>query len=449
MYAVLDIETTGGKYNEEGITEIAIYKFDGHEVIDEFASLINPEKKIQPFVVKLTGINNNMLRTAPKFYEVAKRIVEITEGCVIVAHNAKFDTRILSTEFRRLGYEYQRKSICTVQLSKQLLPNMPSYSLGKLTKSLGIPIKDRHRAQGDALATVTLFKLLLNKDADKEIVSSHIVERSENTPRKTTLLNLLDTVPSETGVYYLQNSKGEILYIGRSKNMRKRINQHFTSTSSKNRKLQKEVVKISYALTGNMLIARLKADEDIKTIKPKYTQRSKRDLSPYQLIQKKDSEGYLNLRIEKSDLRKRPILTFRSLAAARQKLIHITEEFSLSPDKNGLNQLKLTDLNKDDIKTYNAKVLQFMDKYVQQQQTHLLIDKGREVGEHSVIYIKDGIYKGYGFYSLNHQITKSSILEKILVRPTNERYARHIIDTYLMEGHVQKVLPLPKDKQDS
>lgn len=447
MYAILDIETTGGKYNEEGITEIAIYKFDGHEVVDQFASLVNPEKKIQPFVVKLTGINNNMVRTAPKFYEVAKRIVEITEGCVIVAHNAKFDTRILSTEFRRLGYEYHRKSICTVQLSQQLLPSMPSYSLGKLTKSLGIPIKDRHRAQGDALATVTLFKLLLNKDSDKNIVSSFITERGANTPKKTKLLNLLETVPSETGVYYLQNSNGDILYIGRSKNMRKRINQHFTSTSSKSRKLQKEVSKINYALTGNMLIAKLKADEDIKNIRPKFTQRSKRELSPYQLIQKKDSEGYINLRIEKSDLRKRAILTFRSLAAARQKLIHITEEFALSPSKNDLTQVKIADSKITSVKEYNTRVLHFLDVYVQQQQTHLLIDKGREVGEHSVIYIKDGIYKGYGFYSLNHQISKSSILEKILVEPTNERYARHIIDTYLMEAHVQKVLPLPKDEQ--
>ena len=99
MYAILDIETTGGQYNEEGITEIAIYKFDGHQVTDKFISLINPERAIQPFVANLTGINNNMLRNAPKFYEVAKRIVEITDGCILVAHNAQFDYRILRTEF--------------------------------------------------------------------------------------------------------------------------------------------------------------------------------------------------------------------------------------------------------------------------------------------------------------------------------------------------------------
>ena len=174
MYAILDIETTGGQFNEEGITEIAIYKFDGHEVVDQFISLINPEIPIQPFVVKLTGINNAMLRSAPKFYEVAKRIIEITQDCIIVAHNASFDYRILRTEFRRLGYDFNSNTICTVELSKKLIPDQPSYSLGKLVRSLGIPIADRHRATGDAMATVKLFKMLLAKDVKKEIITSFV-----------------------------------------------------------------------------------------------------------------------------------------------------------------------------------------------------------------------------------------------------------------------------------
>ncbi|HER41267.1 MAG TPA: 3'-5' exonuclease, partial [Salinimicrobium catena] len=174
MYSILDIETTGGKYNEEGITEIAVYKFDGHKVVDQFISLVNPEIPIQPFVVGLTGINNEMLRNAPKFYEVAKRIVEITEGTIIVAHNAKFDYRILRTEFKRLGFEFERESLCTVELSKKLIPGQNSYSLGKLVRALGIPLSDRHRANGDAQATVKLFKMLLAKDTGKEILKSSV-----------------------------------------------------------------------------------------------------------------------------------------------------------------------------------------------------------------------------------------------------------------------------------
>ena len=236
MYAILDIETTGGQYNEEGITEIAIYKFDGQEVVDQFISLVNPEIPIQPFVVKLTGINNAMLRSAPKFFEVAKRIIEITEGCVIVAHNASFDYRVLRTEFRRLGYTFQKPTLCTVELSKKLIPEQPSYSLGKLVRNLGIPVADRHRASGDATATVKLFKMLLAKDLEKEIVKSFIKTeiKSGMSPK---LLDIVESLPSKTGIYYIHNEKGDLIYIGKSKNIKKRVNQHFTGTSNKNKKM--------------------------------------------------------------------------------------------------------------------------------------------------------------------------------------------------------------------
>ena len=175
MFAILDIETTGGKYDEEGITEIAVYRYDGQEVVDQFSTLVNPEREIQPFVQKLTGINSKMLQNAPRFFEIAKRVIELTEDCVLVAHNAEFDYRILRTEFRRLGYTYNRKSLCTVALSQLLLPEQESFKLGKLVRSLGIPISDRHRAQGDALATVKLFQLLLEKDSKKIIIISIFV----------------------------------------------------------------------------------------------------------------------------------------------------------------------------------------------------------------------------------------------------------------------------------
>ena len=195
MYAILDIETTGGKYDEEGITEIAIYTYDGQNIIDQFSSLINPQKEIQPFVEKLTGINAKMLRNAPKFHEVAKRIVELTKDCIIVAHNAAFDYRILQTEFRRLGFSFNRKSICTVELSKKLLP-----------------VSNQHRAHGDAKVTLKLFELLLEKDVHKNILKNHINIKDPNkVPSK--YLTLIDNLPSEMGVYYLHDSENEIVYI--------------------------------------------------------------------------------------------------------------------------------------------------------------------------------------------------------------------------------------------
>jgi len=274
LYAILDIETTGGKFNEEGITEIAIYKFDGHQIVDQFISLVNPEREIQPFVVNLTGINSGMLKNAPKFYEVAKRIVEITEECVLVAHNANFDNRILTTEFRRLGFTFERKTLCTVELSKKLIPDLASYKLGKLCRALGIPVSSRHRADGDAIATVQLFKLLLNKDADKVIVKQAI-KLENNKTLAPKLLSILDELPSKEGVFYIHNKTSEILYIGKGKNIKKTVNQLFLRTSKRAKILQKKVVTISFEETGNELIAQLKYSEEIFINKPQYNFKTK------------------------------------------------------------------------------------------------------------------------------------------------------------------------------
>ena len=274
MYAIIDIETTGGKYNEEGITEIAIHKFDGVDIVDSFVSLVNPEKEIQPFVVNLTGINNKMLRNAPKFYEVAKRIVEITNDCVLVAHNATFDYRILRTEFRRLGYDFDIPTLCTVELSKIIIPGLESYSLGKLCRNIGIPVSDRHRANGDALATLKLLQILLQKDKDKIIVKKTIKTGNKRDLTKK-LLTLLEDLPLETGVFYLHRYNGDILYMGKGKNIKKEVNYVFLRTSNTSRALLKEMVSVSFDLTGSELIAQLKFNEEIRIHKPKFNKNPK------------------------------------------------------------------------------------------------------------------------------------------------------------------------------
>ncbi|ARV06001.1 DNA polymerase III subunit epsilon [Polaribacter sp. SA4-10] len=278
MYAILDIETTGGKFNEEGITEIAIYKFDGHEVVDQFISLVNPEIPIQEFVVKLTGINNNMLRNAPKFYEVAKRIVEITKDCTLVAHNTSFDYRILSTEYGRLGFDFDRNTLCTVELSQKLILDQPSYSLGKLTRALGIPMTDRHRASGDALATVQLFKLLLEKDINKAIIQSSIKYHDKRL-EKEKVKNLIDSIPQVLGVFYVHDSEGKVIFIGRGKNINSEVNKLFLKTTKRAVKVQDRATTISFEKTGNELFTRLKYDVELEALSPKYNFKKKRKIT--------------------------------------------------------------------------------------------------------------------------------------------------------------------------
>jgi DNA polymerase-3 subunit epsilon len=277
MYAIIDIETTGGKFNEEGVTEIAIYRFDGHAIIDQFISLVNPERPIQPFVVKLTGINEKMVKTAPKFFEIAKRIVEITKDCVFIAHNTSFDYRILRTEFSRLGYDYQRETLCTVELSKKLIPDLPSYSLGKLCKSLGIAMNSRHRASGDALATVQLFELLLNKDSKKEITKSSIkILEDSKKVHSNKVLKFIEKSSLKTGVFYIHDKEGVVIYIGKNKNIQKGINQLFSRNSKTIKSLIKYSFSVSYEETGNELFAQLKFDLAYHKHRPKFNSHRKK-----------------------------------------------------------------------------------------------------------------------------------------------------------------------------
>ncbi|WOD45296.1 exonuclease domain-containing protein [Hwangdonia lutea] len=453
MYAILDIETTGGKYNEEGITEIAIFKFDGHEIVDQFISLINPEREIQPFVVNLTGINSNMLRSAPKFYEVAKRIVEITEGCIIVAHNAQFDNRILKTEFKRLGFDFERKTLCTVELAKDLIPGQSSYSLGKLVRSLGIPVTDRHRASGDAMATVKLFKILLEKDTSKNIIqqSVRLNPKHQLEPRH---IDIIEQMPSETGVYYIHKANGDIIYIGKSNNIKKRINQHFTNTNQKSKKIQQNVATVTYETTGSELVALLKESEAIKRNKPIYNRALRRNVFTHALYSFKDENGYINLKIDDADGRKKAITTFSNRQSGKSFITKAVEDFNLCQKLTGLYKTKTSCFNYD-IKTcngaciekepaeiYNKRVQALIDKNSYHNKNMVIIDKGRAVDERSAILIENGVFKGLGYFNLNYQINNIEILESIITPMDSNRDTQHIIQNYLRKNKRLKIITL-------
>ena len=359
MYAILDIETTGGKFNEEGITEIAIYKFDGHTIVDQFISLVNPEKPIQEFVVKLTGINNKMLKNAPKFYEVAKRIIEITKDCILIAHNTAFDYRILGTEFKRLGYQYNRNTLCTVELSQKLILDQPSYSLGKLTKSLGIPMTDRHRASGDALATVQLFKLLLEKDVSKTIIQNSI-KYFDKRNEKQKLKKLIEEIPTVQGVFYIHDNNGKVVFLGRGKNIKAEVNKLFLKESSRALKIQDRANSISFDETGNELFTRLKYAIELEVLSPKFN--------------------------------------------FKKKFKTTTQDFN--------------------------------------NESFIIIEKGREIEEHAVILIEENDVYGYGYTNLNYQEKKLDILKSVLTPINNKIQSKNIIKNYMNKNNIKKIIRL-------
>jgi len=394
-----------------------------------------------------------MLKSAPKFFEIAKRVVEITEDTVLVAHNAKFDYRILKLEFNRLGFKFERKNLCTVELSKQLIPNLPSYSLGKLVRSLGIPISDRHRASGDALATTKLFELLLSKDIEKTIVKSAIrFEPKRQIEPK--LSAIIQSLPSTTGVYYIHNAEGDIIYIGKSKNIKQRINQHFVGNAPKSKKIQLEVEAVTYEDTGSELLALLKESAEIKYHKPKYNRALRRTIFTHGLFSFMDSEGYLNLNIEKIRGENKPITTFTNIQSGKSFMTRVVEKHQLCQKLCGLYKTK-TNCFKFTIKecfgacvseespeTYNTRVQSIIDYYSFKRKSMLIIDQGRALDERSAVWIEQGVLRGFTYFNLNFQITNPEVLSTLITPLEHNKDAKHIIQSYLRRHKRLKVIPL-------
>jgi len=454
MYAILDIETTGGKYDEEGITEIAIYRFDGIKILDQFSSLINPDKEIQPFVEKLTGINSKMLRNAPKFYEIAKRIIEITEDCILVAHNASFDYRILQTEFRRLGFPYELQTICTVELSQVLLPDQPAYSLGKLVRNLGIPFSNQHRAHGDAKVTLKLFELLLEKDLRKKILKKYI---KSSTPNKapSQYLNLIDKLPSEMGVYYIHNQNKEIIYIGKSNNIKKRVLNHLTGSQTKSINLQKNISEVTYALTGGELVTLLKEQNEIKINNPIYNKNSKGRTFPMGIYHEK-TESYTLLNIEQVRENKKYISVFKNQKSAKLALSNWANDFRICLQKTSLFKtekacfnygIKLCDgacIAEESIEKYSKKINILLLEYSYPFDNFLLISKGRKKGENSFVYIYEREFKGYGYYELNHQIKSYERIESRLISMEENPDVKKLIYSFIKRKKYTKLIYLER-----
>ncbi len=392
-----------------------------------------------------------MLKGAPKFFEIAKRIIEITDGSIFVAHNVSFDYRVLRTEFRRLGYDYQCKNLCTVELSQKLMPEQPSHSLGKLVRALGIPMADRHRATGDALATVKLFKMLLDKDVEKTILNELIKSEIEKgiAPK---LRDIMESMPSKTGVYYIYNIAGKLIYIGKSKNIRKRINQHFTGIDKKSLKIQDEVYTITYEETGSELIALLKESQEIKTNKPIYNRAHTNDKFNIALYSTTDANGYLNLKIQKTDARRKEITSFGNLNEALGSLHRITSQYKLCQKFTGLHITKNecfqyiikecngACINLETPEVYNARVQEFIDKNSFENQNMIIVDRGRKISEKSVILVENGVYKGYAFFDLNYQINNTEVLRNIITPMQNNRDVKNILRSHIAKSKFLKII---------
>lgn len=453
VYAIIDIETSGGNPAKDKITEIAVILHNGTEVVQEFTSLINPECRIPYHISALTGITNEMVADAPKFFEVARDLVELTRDAVFVAHNVGFDYNFIRNEFRRLGYEFKRDQLCTVRLSRKLLPGHRSYSLGRLCDELHIEVKDRHRAYGDAIATAKLFNLLLEteKQNNTNFISGGGLPRDLNPHLDPSILKKL---PEEPGVYYFYNRQLELIYIGKSKNIRTRVLSHFSNQStSKAIQMRTEVADISFEKTGNELIALLKESEEIKQFKPLYNRAQRRSIFQYGLFFETDEDGYLTFFLRKtSDTDTLPLVCFSTKAEAHAFMNRIIDQFSLCqklcgmyPTQGGcfhheIGACKGACLGRETPASYNLRAEKVLNAYCFGFRNLLIIGAGRSHQEKAVVKIENGRYIGFGFFLPEYASTDTQILHDCIQSCTDNREVQQIIRQYLRNNQVDKLI---------
>ena len=450
-YAVVDIETTGTSYKNGKITEIAILIHDGEKVVDEFSSLINPEQRIPYRIQQLTGISDRMVENAPKFFEVAKKVVEMTEDCIFVAHNASFDYNFIRQALNSLRSEYQREKLCTVKLARKLVPYKRSYSLKNICNELNIENPQPHRAFGDARATAELFAFLLTiepnpSEFDLRGLNSNLTQE------------FLKTIPEEPGVYYFLDEKGQVIYVGKSKNIRSRVLSHLSNCSTKRAlEMKNRVANISWELTGNELIALLLESHEIQNHKPQYNRAQRRTMYNHGLFCHPDDEGYLRLKICKLDdcNGDAPLTTFNSAMSAKNFLFQLCENHNLCQKLCGLYtaksscfQYKIREcygacIGEETPDDYNARVEKAIERYEYKKASFLILGAGRSDDEYSVVWVENGRYHGFGFAEVTGDTGNGADFLKDAVKPyTENKHVHSIIRSYLEHNPGAKVLDL-------
>lgn len=409
-FAIVDIETTGDKPKNFKVIEIAIILHDGVKELDRYHTLVNPEERISPFIARLTGIHDSDVASAPKFYEIAKDVVQFTEGTIFVAHNVSFDYGVIRREYKRLGYDFRLPHLCTVQTSRILIPGHKSYGLKNITKTLGIKLKGHHRAINDTEATAELFAMLWKRDGHNELEKFIKKEINPKVLHPDLDVDTLDEIPNKTGIYRFYNEEDDLIYVGKSVHVRRRIEQHLKNTKTqKALEMRQMITKIGFELTGSELIALLKESGEIKKHQPVYNRSQKTTNFSHGLYLHTDQKGYFNLSVKKNTLTEQPIMTFTSVQNGKRYLEYWLSEFELCQKLCGLHHTQSACFNytikqcngacvgEETVEDYNQRVQNLIEDLNFNSASFLVLDKGRNSKEYGFVLVDQGQYAGYGY----------------------------------------------------
>jgi DNA polymerase III subunit epsilon len=419
MYAIVDIETTGGYASGNGITEIAVYIHNGERVVQHFETLINPQQHIPIYITSLTGISNEMVSGAPLFEDIAETLFELLNGHVFVAHNVNFDFSFVNHQLKAAGFELPPKKLCTVRLGRKMFPGLPSYSLGNLCRSLEIPIDNRHRAGGDAKATVKLFEHFIANDTEGHIDQMLKKSSGEQWLPMQLPKSAIADLPRRPGVYYFHDAKDKIVYVGKAINIRKRVSSHFTHNDPdrKRQNFLRAIHKITFRECATELEAIVLESAEIKRLWPKYNYSQKQPLQKFALYSFEDNRGYIRLAIDKKKKNLPHLYSFNLLHEGLVMLKKMIDEFELNEklcfiDKSPFEEKDLSFL--DEPAKYNAKIKQAMDALDKQLPTFAVLDDGIKENEKLCLLVDRGCFWGMGYLPHQQHITSASQLKALL-----------------------------------
>lgn len=444
LFAIVDIETTGGGIAGNRITEICIALLKNGEMVKKYTTLVNPEREIPQYITALTGIDDEMIAEAPRFFEIAEQIQTFTADAIFVAHNVSFDYNIIRGEFKRIGQEYSRKKLCTVRLSRKLIPGLLSYSLGRLCTTINIPHHNRHRAEGDVDATLILFKRLLSLDADFSVINTFLNPRSKQATLPPNLpAEQIDELPEEPGIYLFKNKNHQVIYAGKAKNIKKRVLSHFYNKKTKEYQLGQETYFIDYECTGNELVALLVESEHIRKHYPKFNRAQKWPATTYQIINYENQRGIIQLALAKTKSPHDSVGTFYNRAVATEKLEELCEAFNLCPrfctlqstaEKCSHYRIKNCEgicEGSETVADYNKKVTSAIQSLKENTVTFAIQGKGRTQGEIAFALVVEGQYKGFGFFDKNEAICNIEDYEPFIKKQQASYHTHAIIRSHL------------------
>ena len=394
-YAIVDIETTGGHASANGITEIAVYIHNGERVVKHFETLTNPQQLIPKFITSLTGIDNGMVADAPTFDEVADVLFELLNGNIFIAHNVNFDYSFVKHQLKQCGYDLTAKKLCTVRLGRKVFPGLPSYSLGNLCRSLKINIENRHRAGGDAKATVKLFEYMLANGAQAQVDLMLKRTSAEQWLPMNLDKEVIDKLPSRPGVYYFHNSKDKIIYVGKAINIKKRVSSHFThnDTDQKRQHFIRNIYKVSFKPCATELEAIVLESTEIKKLWPRYNKSQKQPQVKYALYSFEDNRGYIRLAIDKKKKNFPHLYNFNFLNEGLVLVKKMVDEFKLDARLCFLDKTPFTQKDANALEPpgmYNLKIKKALDALSENLPTFVLVDEGIKDEEKLCLLVERG-----------------------------------------------------------